>query len=178
MHIHLNKRHIWQAAFILIILYAVSSINVLVLIWGVLLPYLIEAFHGMGILFYFARVSFVLAAFLSIYHVYLMFNTKKRKTDTEDVVIGFKGIWRRSRPITKLLFLLVCLYIIAAVYMLLWILGIAGNAMGEYEVIWIVFSLVSFGVSVLIAAYHLASWILRQKRASDHIVVTDALKAQ
>jgi hypothetical protein len=103
-----------------------------------------------------------------------MFKKIKRKTDTieDKKEIGFNEIWKRSMFITKFIFILICLYTTIATYMLLWALGIAGNVMpAEYDVIWISFSIVSFGMATLIAAYHLLTWILRQKRYADHYVI-------
>jgi membrane protein implicated in regulation of membrane protease activity len=174
---------VWLVIFLLIILYAVSSINVLVLALGIL-PYLEDAFLEANILVYFAITSFIITAFLCLYHITIMFQKRKRKTDVVDEeqepeTMGFKKIWGRSRPITKFLFIFICFYIIISTYILLWAYGITGNVMGaEYDVTWIGYSLASFGTATLIAAYHLSTWILRQKRASDHTVnPTNVLQA-
>ena len=76
----LRKNTIWQMIFILTILYAVSSINVLVIVIN-LLPYLRGAFFRTHILVYFAEISFGLTAFLSAYHLTTMFRRRKRKMD-------------------------------------------------------------------------------------------------
>jgi membrane protein implicated in regulation of membrane protease activity len=168
-----NKRHVWLVIFLLIILYAVSSINVLILALGIL-PYLEDAFLEANILVYFAITSFIITAFLCLYHITIMFQKRKRKTDVigyeeQQESMGFKKMWKRSRPITKFIFIFICVYAVASVYMLLWAYGIANTVLiTEYDVTWIGYSLVSFGTATIIAAYHLSTWILRQKRASDH----------
>ena len=75
-----NNTNLWLTVFILIILYAVSSVNVLMLVINVL-PHLPGAFIRTNILVYFAEISFGLGAFVSIYHLSTMFRRKKRKTD-------------------------------------------------------------------------------------------------
>jgi hypothetical protein len=134
------------------------------------LPYLHDAFMELHILAYFTIISLALASSLSIYNVTIMFLKSKRKTDIKEdrKNIGVKDIWKRSRHITKALFVLVCFYAAAVVYMLLWRIGIAGNVFPLIDVLWIVFSLISFTVAALIAAYHLSTWVLRRKRFTDH----------
>jgi hypothetical protein len=166
---HINKRNILHGVFILIILYAVSSINVLALLLGSLHHFqfiLLET----NILNYFAFISVILAVSLSVYHLSIMFRNRKRKTDTveEQGKIGFKEMLCRSRPLSKTIFVLICLYILTLVYMLLWTRGIVKNILRDYEILWLSFSLFSFGITAVTAAYHLATWILRQKRISDH----------
>jgi membrane protein implicated in regulation of membrane protease activity len=175
-----NKRHVWLVIFLLIILYAVSSINVLVLALGIL-PYLEDAFLEANILVYFAITSFIITAFLCLYHITIMFQKRKRKTDVvtdeeqQPESMGFRKIWKRSRPITKFLFIFICLYAVISAYIVLWAYGIASNMLiAEYDVTWISYSLASFGTATLIAAYHLSTWILRQKRASDHGTAANA----
>jgi hypothetical protein len=168
---HLNKRNILHGVFILIILYAVSSINVLALLLG--------SFHHFqfilletNILDYFAAISVILTVSLSGYHLSIMFRSRKRKTDTveEQGKIGFKEMYRRSRPVSKIIFALICFYVLALVYMLLWRQGMVKNILKEYEIMWLSFSLLSFGITAVTTAYHLATWVLRQKRITDHPV--------
>ena len=71
---------VWEVIFILSILYAVSSINVLVIVISIL-PSLSGAFLKTHVLMYFAELAFVLTAFLSIYHMSTLFRKPKRKTD-------------------------------------------------------------------------------------------------
>jgi hypothetical protein len=119
---------------------------------------------------YFALISAILAVALTVYHLSIMFRNRKRKTDTveEQGKVGFKEMLCRSRPISKMIFVFICLYVPALVYMLLWTRGIVKNILTDYEILWLSFSLLSFGLTAVIAAYHLATWILRQKRISDH----------
>jgi hypothetical protein len=99
-----------------------------------------------------------------------MFRSRKRKTDTaeEQGKVGFGEMLSRSRPLSKTIFVLICLYVLALVYMFLWTRGIVKNILVDYEIMWLSFSLLSFGITAATAAYHLATWILRQKRISDH----------
>ena len=82
----LNKNQLLQVIFILIILYSISSINVLILALNIL-PYLPNAFLKQYALIGFALISFLLAAFMGIYHLYSMFRKRKRKTD---ILLGEK----------------------------------------------------------------------------------------
>ena len=80
-----KKGIVWEVIFILTILYAASSINVLV-IANSLLTSLHDVIRGMGlisdsdsifnlstnILTYFAEIALALAAFLSVYHISVM----------------------------------------------------------------------------------------------------------
>jgi len=76
----LNKNQLLQVVFILIILYSISSVNVLILALNIL-PYLPNAFLKPYALIGFALISFVLAVFMGFYHLYSMFRKRKRKTD-------------------------------------------------------------------------------------------------
>ena len=78
-----KKGIMWEVIFILIILYAVSSINVLAIVISVL-PFLHGAFLKTHILTYFAEIAFGLTAFLSIYHLSTLFRKSKRKTDKQE----------------------------------------------------------------------------------------------
>ena len=78
-----KKGIVWEVIFILTILYAASSINILV-IANSLLSSLHNVIEGMGIssegvfslstniLTYFAEIALCLAAFLSVYHISVM----------------------------------------------------------------------------------------------------------
>jgi ABC-type transport system involved in cytochrome bd biosynthesis fused ATPase/permease subunit len=158
-----------MAIYILIILYAVSSINVLLLILG-LLPYLLDAFMETHILLFFVVISFMLAAYLSGYHTLILFHKRKRKTDTEEhEKMTLKKIWRRSRPISKILFVFVCIYAFISFYMVLWAQKIAATLTEtDRDIMLIGFSIISLTLITMIAAYHLSTWILRQKRVTDH----------
>jgi predicted membrane protein len=76
----LNKNQLLQVVLILIILYSISSVNVLVLALNIL-PYLPNAFLKPYSMIGFAAISFLLTVFMSIYHLYSMFRKRKRKTD-------------------------------------------------------------------------------------------------
>ena len=78
-----KKSNIWQVIFILIILYSISTINVLLLTIS-LMPFLRTAFLKTHILVAFAQISFGLVAFLSIYHLSTMFRRRKRFSDRQE----------------------------------------------------------------------------------------------
>jgi hypothetical protein len=69
-----------QVVFILVILYAISSINVLMLAYG-LLQYLPGAFLNPSVIVAFALISFVLTILTSVYHLATMLRGRKRKVD-------------------------------------------------------------------------------------------------
>ena len=169
---------IWQMIFILTILYAVSSINVLVIAMSIL-PYFNAAFFRLNILVYFADISFGLAAFFSIYHLTTMFRNKKRKMDKQkdEQRMGFVEIFRRTIPMMKIIFVIIVLYLLISLYVLLWVLGVAGNVFTSNQIgtatdvdnLWISFAIVSFGLAIIISAFHLSTMILRRKRKTDKI---------
>jgi hypothetical protein len=109
-----------------------------------------------------------------------MFQKRKRKTDTEEThnVQGFKGIWERSRPVTKIFFVLICVYALFSIFIMAWTNDVTKNIVAAYDVEWIIFSLFSFGMATVIAAYHLSTWVLRRKRASDHNVIVNIQNIQ
>jgi heme/copper-type cytochrome/quinol oxidase subunit 2 len=78
----LNKSHVSQAIFILIIVYGVSAIHVLLLALGAL-PYLPQVHRNPYILVIFALVSFALTVFISAYHLSTMIQRRKRSGDME-----------------------------------------------------------------------------------------------
>jgi hypothetical protein len=75
-----NRSYLAQIIFILIILYTVSSINVLILALSIV-PYLERAYLHTPVLLGFAVISFVLTLVIIAYHLYTMIHRKKRKTD-------------------------------------------------------------------------------------------------
>ena len=75
----LRSSIVWHVLFILIILYSVSSINVLILAIGIL-PLIRGAFLNTPVLVYFAEISCAIAAFLCVYHISSIFSQKKEKT--------------------------------------------------------------------------------------------------
>ena len=158
---------VWQVIFVLIILYNVSSINVLVLTVSIL-PVLQGAFLKSYVLVYFGEISFVLAVLLSIYHLNSIFRAKKRKNDNmeEQEKIGFGEILARTGFFSKLIFALIILYAIFSIILRAWALGNTSLTMGD-DVLWIAYSLVSFGLATIIAANHLFTMTLRRKRKGD-----------
>ena len=158
---------IWQVIFALIILYNVSSINVLVLTISIL-PVLQGAFLKTHVLVYFGEISFAIAVFLSIYHMSSVFRTKKRRNDSMEgqEKIGFGEILGRSSFFSKLIFALIALYAIFSIIFRLGALGNTSLTAGD-DVLWIMYSLVSFGLATIIAAFHLSTMMFRRKRETD-----------
>ena len=77
----MSKSHGSQIVFIVIILYCVSSINVLILSFGVL-PYVPHVVYIDPAIFVgFTLFSIVLTLIVSAYHVNTMIRSNKRKTD-------------------------------------------------------------------------------------------------
>jgi membrane protein YdbS with pleckstrin-like domain len=78
--------------------------------------------------------------------------------------------WKRSKPMTKVLFVLIVLYIAVSVYILLWGLGIVDNILTEdNNAIWVNYSIMSFGLTTILAAFHLYTMIARRKRHADKV---------
>ena len=75
-----NKSHVSQIIFILIILYCVSSINVLLLGFGIL-PYIPGVYLNPYMFIWFALASCVLTLIMSVYHLSTMLRRRKRKSD-------------------------------------------------------------------------------------------------
>lgn len=75
-----QKSHMSQVIFILIILYCVSSVNVLLLALG-LMPYIPGAYLNPHVLIAFSIISFALTLFISAFHLSTMIRRKKRRCD-------------------------------------------------------------------------------------------------
>jgi hypothetical protein len=69
-----------QVIFILIILYCVSSVNVLLLALGIL-PYIPGAYLNPYVLIAFSIISFALTLLISAFHLSTMIRRKKRRCD-------------------------------------------------------------------------------------------------
>jgi hypothetical protein len=81
----MNKGHGTQIVFIVIILYCVSSINVLILSFGVL-PYVPQVVYIDPAVFVgFTLFSVALTLVMSVYHVSTMIRGNKRRTDRATV---------------------------------------------------------------------------------------------
>jgi hypothetical protein len=74
----IRRNAIWIVVYMVCILYAVSSINVLILAMGVL-PYIKGFYMVTRTLIYFAVISFGLTIFLSVFHINTILRTEKRK---------------------------------------------------------------------------------------------------
>ena len=80
-----HKSLIMQVIFILIILYAISSLNVLILAISIL-PLLPAAFLRPFALAGFNVISVTLMILLAIYHLVTMFHHRKRKFDHDQPI--------------------------------------------------------------------------------------------
>ena len=152
-----NNTLIRQVVFQLIILYTVSSMNVLILAIS-LLPVLEGASLRTPVLSYFAVISFVIVVVLSIYHVYLMFFRQKRITDNKTEKVRVKEAIKRSRILNIFLLVIIIIYMAFSVYFLL---------SSKEQIFIALYAILSFAVAILIAAMHLVTLILRRKRKSD-----------
>ena len=141
----------------LIILYNVSSMNVLILAVS-LLPYLEGAFLRTNILAWFAGISFTVALLLSIYHIYCVFSARKRSSDNKSEKVNFKEALKRANFFSRITLVLIIVYLAYSVYFLL----VLGNPISL-----LIYSIISFGMGTLIAAFYLVTLILRRKRKSD-----------
>ena len=159
----------WHVIFILVILYCVSSINVLILAVAIL-PFLQRAYLDTNVLKYYAVISLGFAGFLSVYHLSTMFRQKKRSLDkaVEETKINIISAWKRSRIIAKFISIAIILYLLFSVYVLLWELKVMPKILEvEDNTFWVIYSITSFALTTFIAGFHMATLILRQKRASD-----------
>ena len=76
-----HKSLVMQIVFILIILYAISSLNLLIVVVN-LLPHLPDGFFLKPFaLTFFNVISVTLMVLLAVYHLVTMFHHKKRKND-------------------------------------------------------------------------------------------------
>jgi tellurite resistance protein TehA-like permease len=75
----IRRNAIWIVIFMVCLLYAVSSINLLIVAMSAL-PYIKDLYLVTRTLIYFAVISFGITIFLSVYHIYTMFRTEKRET--------------------------------------------------------------------------------------------------
>ena len=165
----LKSSAVWQIIFILIILYSVSSINVLILAMGIL-PYLHGAILNAPVLVYFAEISFAIAAILSIYHLSTIFRRRKRRDDRveDQKKVNLIEVWVRSRLLTKLLVILIILFGAFSAYTFLWGQGFVHNIFNkDLNITWIIYSIIAFSLTTLLSSFHLATLIFRQKRTAD-----------
>ena len=82
--------------------------------------------------------------------------------------MSFKEIFRRATPLAKIILVLIVLFAIVSVYILLWSIGVVDNIfISDVDATWICFSIISFGLATLIAAFHLSTMIFRRKRKAD-----------
>jgi hypothetical protein len=86
----LSKSHLSQIVFILIISYAISSINILVL-WLGILPKLPDDYFHPYVLMGFSLASCVVTLFISAYHLSTMIRRRKRITDRQNDENGADG---------------------------------------------------------------------------------------
>jgi hypothetical protein len=78
-----GKTHLSQILFILVMMYCVSSINVLLLALGVV-RWIPQAYLNPRVLIWFSIISFGFAVLLSAYHLCTFFFRNKRRSDYEE----------------------------------------------------------------------------------------------
>ena len=166
----------WHVIFNLIILYCVSNINLLFWAYGFTLEgsslRIQNAYLNVSVLRYIALISFAFAIVLSIYHLSTIFRRKKRNQDKNGVVfvMRVRTAWQRSRIFVKIIAVVIILFLVFTVYTFLCSLDILPKILGEDEgnvILFVIYSITSFSLATLIAGFHMATLILRQKRASD-----------
>ena len=86
--------------------------------------------------------------------------------------MSFNEIWTRVNPISKIIFILLIVYVAVCVIVLLSLLNIVRlfPDTDDQVYLYLGFAMVSFLLTVLISAYHLTTLIRRRKRASDKLV--------
>jgi membrane protein implicated in regulation of membrane protease activity len=80
-----QKTHVSQLLFILAMMYCISSLNVLLLVLGVV-RWIPTAYLNPYVLIWFSVISFAFALLLSAYHFSTFINRRKRKNDRVDVL--------------------------------------------------------------------------------------------
>ena len=84
--------------------------------------------------------------------------------------MGFKENWGYVDRVSKILFVLIILYVIVSVYILAWGLGSAPGLAEDDDLMWIGYAIVSFVLATIIAAYHLTTMMFRRKRETDRLI--------
>ena len=153
----MKSRNLWQVIFIVSILYAISSMNVIILVKSIL-PFLQGAFLKTQVLRYFAEISFAIAVFLSGYHLFQMFFSEKSNGKPE------KGKSLSVR-FAKIIFALIIIYAAVSIYTLLWgYIGVLPLLPGsDIDVMWIYFSLFSFSMVIIISVYYLSLTVIQKR---------------
>ena len=83
--------------------------------------------------------------------------------------MSFKEIWTRANNVSKFIFILAVIYILGGIWVLLTALGVISETSYNDPVLLIVFTMVSFALTVFICTYHLSNLIRRRKRLTDKI---------
>ena len=89
--------------------------------------------------------------------------------------MSFKEVWKRVNPISRVIFVLLILYVFIGVFFLLVSMGIIniipGLSDNEFatEYLSACFAIISFVFIVFISAFHLSTLIRRRKRYADKI---------
>jgi hypothetical protein len=177
----MNKRRwLWEHSpvsriiFILILLYAICSINVLFLAIGIVYNLPKDFLLKIKVLNAFAIISFVLAAITSAYHLTTMIFRRKRIADWQDgdsrkATNQKKWIWEHS-PVSRIIFILIILYAVCSVIVLFLAVGIISSPSNGFllsPIGVITYAIISFALTAVTSAYHLSTMIFRRKRTGD-----------
>ena len=163
-----------QILFIVILLYAISSMLVLGISLGIL-PYLHYKFYLKDNVEY-AVISFVLTAAISAYHLSIMLRMKKRTGDRVSSAPAEPVHWFKGRTaFVQALFVLIILYVAGTVALLCLIPGLTLYLpRARLPYLFIGYSIISFIMAAFISAYHLSTMIRRRKRTADRIADAQA----
>jgi membrane protein implicated in regulation of membrane protease activity len=84
---------------------------------------------------------------------------------------NFIEFWKQKTHVSQLLFILAMMYCVSSINVLLLALGVVRWIPTAYlnPQVLIVFSLVSFGFSLVLSAYHFSTFINRRKRRDDRL---------
>ena len=87
--------------------------------------------------------------------------------------MGFRENWKKSNAAAKVLFVLIFIYAVSAVYFILYVIGIVPNIFGSAgdeladDRLWVYFSIASFSFATIIATYHLGTLMFKSKKSED-----------
>jgi cbb3-type cytochrome oxidase subunit 3 len=177
--IWLNKLRLLRWVFTIIILYSISSVNVLILALSIL-PHLPNAALKPHAIVGFALISLVLAILTGLYHLYTMF--RKKNTRKADMLpeanaannqpageMSFSETWKLVNPASKKIFAILVVYAAACIFILLFALDVVLFIPDPHRRVFVYmgFAMLSFAVTVINCVYQLTNYYRRRKRASD-----------
>lgn len=87
--------------------------------------------------------------------------------------MGVMENWKKSNAAAKVLFILIIIYLLAAIYFILYVVGLLPNILGSAvdeladDRLWVYFSIASFSFATIIATYHLGTLIFKSKKSEE-----------